>query len=126
MTKRRFAALAGLLGMSIVLAGGAVLAEEKQADEVTIRGEVLDLACYVGQEAKGTEHAGCAKKCLKQGQPMGLLASDGTVYLLFADHADATAYNQAKELAGKNVEIRGAGANKGSLKGITVHQVKPV
>jgi hypothetical protein len=55
---------------------------------------------------------------------MGLLAKDGTVYLLFAGHGDATAYAQAKELGGKNVEIQGEAASKGSLKGITIESVK--
>ena len=92
--------------------------------KVTVQGEVLDLACYTAMDGQGPAHAGCAVKCLKDGQPMGLLAKDGTVYLLFAGHGDATAYNKAKDLGGKNVEIQGEAASKGSLKGITIESVK--
>ncbi len=92
----------------------------------TFKGEILDLACYTAHGAKGAEHAACAKKCLAAGQPMGLLAADGTVYLLFASHSDATAYNKAKELAGKTVEIQGEAATQGSVKGITVVGVKAI
>ena len=58
---------------------------------LTVRGEILDMACYIAHGAKGDDHAGCAKRCVKGGQPMGLLAEDGTVYLLYAGHKDASA-----------------------------------
>ena len=61
--------------------------------EVTVQGEVLDMACYLGHGAKGDEHAACAAKSIKAGQPMGLLASDGKVYLLVASHKDGTAFD---------------------------------
>lgn len=57
---------------------------------------------------------------------MGLLASDGDVYLLFADHADATAYDQAKTFAGRKVEVKGEPASKGAFKAITLRGVKPL
>jgi hypothetical protein len=101
----------------------AAPASEKKAN---VQGEVLDMACFVAHNGQGPSHAACALKCLKDGQPMGLLAKDGTVYLLFADHGDATAYNKTKEFAGKNVEIQGELASKGSFKGITVNSVKPL
>lgn len=108
---------------------GATLAAETPAahhDEKTsaVRGEVLDLACYVGHGGQGEGHAGCATKCLKGGQPMGLLGTDGTVYVLFADHGDASAFEKTKDFAGKSVEVTGEVASKGGLKGITVHGVK--
>ncbi|MGH2669524.1 MAG: hypothetical protein ACRDH5_10520, partial [bacterium] len=67
-----------------------------EAAGVTLTGEILDLACYIAHGGKGEQHAKCALKCAEQGQPLGLLASDGKVYLLLADHADPTAYNKAK------------------------------
>jgi hypothetical protein len=99
----------------------AAAAPEKK---LTVQGEILDMACFVAHNGQGPSHIACAAKCLKDGQPMGLLAKDGTVYLLFADHSDATAYNKTKEFAGKNVEIQGELATKGAFKGITVGSVK--
>ena len=95
-----------------------------QEKKITVQGEVLDMACFVAHNGQGPSHIACAQKCLKDGQPMGLLAKDGAVYLLFADHSDATAYNKTKEFAGKNVEIQGELATKGAFKGITVGSVK--
>ncbi len=117
------------MAVSALALSGAVMAGEKAAahhDEKAsvVSGEVLDLACYVAHDGQGEGHAGCAVKCLKSGQPMGLLATDGTVYMLFADHGDASAFEKTKEFAGKKVEVSGEVATKGGIKGITVHGVK--
>jgi hypothetical protein len=102
----------------------AVLASgEQETQAVKVQGEVLDMACYIGHGAHGEDHAGCAKMCVKGGQPMGLLASDGTVYLLYAGHDDSSAYDKTKEFAGKKVEISGKAATKAGIKGIEVQSV---
>ena len=128
MSKRR--SMAMMAAMALVSTGVIMAAEKMTAHKEheekasSVQGEVLDLACYVGRGGMGEGHAGCAAKCLKSGQPMGLLATDGTVYVLFADHSDASAYDKAKDLAGKKVEVTGEVASKGAMKGITVHGVK--
>ncbi len=58
-------------------------------EKVTMTGEVVDLMCYLDHGAKGPDHAGCAKKCIKSGGPVGLLTEDGQVYLLIGSHAPA-------------------------------------
>ena len=83
-------------------------------------GEVLDLACYVNSGAKGTDHAGCAKTCVKSGQPMGLLTDDGTVVLLAADHKDGKPFEALKELAGEQATVMGTLAEKDGMKVVTV------
>lgn len=93
---------------------------------VTVQGEILDMACYVSHDGHGPDHAACAAKCLKQGQPMGLLAKDGEVYLLLGDHGDIAPYEKAKGFAGKNVEVSGEASSKGDTHAITVKSVKPL
>lgn len=123
--RRLFAAVAALaLTLTFAVAAGEHAGEKTGEKASVVKGEILDLSCYMGHGGQGEGHAGCAAKCLKGGQPMGLLGTDGGVYLLFADHADSTAYEKAKEFAGKKVEITGDVASKGALKGITVHGVK--
>ena len=101
-----------------------LLAGAAEVEETSVKGEILDLACYVAHDGQGKDHAGCAVKCVKSGQPMGLLASDGKVYVLFADHGDAAPYEAAKDLAGKKAEITGSVSNRDGMKGITVRAVK--
>ena len=116
-------AVAALAFSGAVAAEGKAMAKVEEKASV-VKGEVLDLSCYMGHGGEGEGHAGCAAKCLKGGQPMGLLGTDGAVYVLFADHGDASAYEKAKDFAGKKVEVTGEVATKGALKGITVHGVK--
>src|SRR5690348_8866602 len=69
------------------------------AKQVTVSGEVLDLSCYMSSQAKGASHQKCASDCLKAGGPMGLLTSDGKVYVLTSNHDHMDAYNTAKQHA---------------------------
>jgi len=116
-TRLLFATMAAL-----VLALSAATAGDEKAS--VVKGEVLDLSCYLGHGGMGEGHAGCAAKCIKGGAPVGLLGADGTVYVLFADHSDGSPYEKVKDLAGKQVEVTGAVASKSGMKGITVHGVK--
>ena len=83
-------------------------------------GEVVDLACYVNSGAKGADHAGCAKSCVKNGQPMGLLTGDGVLVLLAADHKDGQPYEALKDLAGEKATVMGTLAEKDGMKIVTV------
>jgi hypothetical protein len=99
-------------------------ASPKAAATRTITGEVVDTGCYLGHEARGADHVACAKKCIAKGMPMGLLAADGTLYLLTMDHADAGPYNELKDMAGETVSVTGALAVRGGMKGLDVVAVK--
>jgi hypothetical protein len=115
---------------ALVLAcSAATAADDKSAAKAedkasVVKGEVLDLSCYLGHGGMGEGHAGCAAKCVKGGAPVGLLGADGTVYVLYADHSDGSPYEQVKDLAGKKVEVTGDVASKSGMKGLTVHAVK--
>lgn len=113
-----------LLASILVFGAGALVFASEEHSEATVRGEILDMACYMAHEARGEKHAACALKCIKEGQPMGLLAEDGTLYLLYAGHKDASGYEKAKDLVGKSVVITGKHVSRGGLNGIEVSAVK--
>jgi hypothetical protein len=108
--------------VGVLAAIGAAAGEA--GEKVTVQGEILDLACWMAHEAKGAEHAKCAQSCVKGGQPMGLLAKDGQVYLLYASHDDASAFESAKQHAGKQVSITGVAGKRGGMSGLEVHAVQ--
>jgi hypothetical protein len=111
--------------IALVLAAALLSAPAAFAAETagTWKGEVLDLACFIGHGKKGPGHAACAKTCVKGGQPMGLLTTDGKVLLLAADHANEKPYKAAQDLAGKNVEIKGTMAQGSGISMVTVSEV---
>jgi hypothetical protein len=73
---------ASLVGGSLLLASSfSVLAHEgaphKESDEksTTVVGELIDSACFTSSDgdAKGKDHAECARKCMATGIPAGIL-----------------------------------------------------
>lgn len=108
-----------LLIVAIVILGTSGLVLASEAEE-SWTGEIVDLACYVPKGAKGPDHAGCAKSCVKNGQPMGLLTDDGTLVLLAADHKNGEAYEALKDMAGAKAHVSGLLAEKDGMKVVTV------
>ncbi|HVM33317.1 MAG TPA: hypothetical protein VMU88_09310 [bacterium] len=92
-------------GFLIWLSGSAVWADATGAKPktVTLRGTLVDLACYFDDGDSGDDHMGmkgCGKACLNQGSPAGLLV--GTqVYVLLFPAANFANY------VGKTLEITG-------------------
>ena len=105
--------LALALGAGFMLAGLRSGAQEKGSGATqTIKGEIVDLMCYLDHGAKGEKHKGCATKCIKSGGPVGLLTADDQVYLVIGDHAPmndvlADKAAQTVSLKGKVVERNG-------------------
>jgi hypothetical protein len=52
---------------------------------VAIVGEIVDFSCYPQLGKHGEAHRSCGQKCASNGQPVGLLAKDGTLYLLMPE-----------------------------------------
>ena len=96
-------------------------AQDKSA---TVSGEVVDMNCYMASEAKGDGHKSCALGCIKNGGPMGVLTSDGKLYLLLEDHSKKDAYAEAKKHAGEQITVTGTLAEKDGIKSISVSEVK--
>lgn len=128
----------GLIGLALV-AGLAVYAQAHGAHQheaakphdgaagemVTMTGEVLDLACYLGEGEKGKGHQKCAKECLvKKHVAAGLLTADGKVYLLVEDHKHEKAFAPVRKLAAEQIKVTGRKTDKGGLQAILVQSLE--
>lgn len=98
--------------------------EAAAGESVTLKGEVVDLACYISHEGKGEKHAKCAKSCLIGGAPAGILGADGSVVLLVEDHNAKKPYKAVLELAGQQAEVTGQKFTRGGLTGVVVAGAK--
>ena len=83
------------------------------AGTITVKGEIIDLVCYIDHNARGAKHADCAKTCIESGLPVGLKAEDGTVYLLVGEHKPLNKTLAAH--AAKTVTLTGKAASRDGL-----------
>ena len=113
-----------LISMVAGAAFVAALAMPVFAADVTVKGEVVDVACSTAKKeaGKGEAHANCAMVCAKKGQPVGILATDA-VYNVVGDYA---ANNNAKMLdfVAKNVVVTGEVTEKDGVKSINIKSIK--
>jgi hypothetical protein len=94
-----------VLLVAVACAVGLTVSPVRAAEEVTVKGEVLDMVCYLDHGASGEKHAACAKTCIESGTPVGLKGEDGKVYLLVGEHKPLN-----KELAAhaaKTITVKG-------------------
>jgi type 1 fimbria pilin len=98
----------------------ALVAPLGAADNTTVKGEVVDLACSLskGEGGKGEAHAACAMSCAKRGNQMAILATD-EVYLIEGDYS---ANNNARllDFVAKRIEAKGDVTEKDGKKVINV------
>ena len=123
------------LVLSAFVGGGFAWSHEGHHDaehgaggkEVAVKGELVDMACFMAHEGKGKKHAECGKMCVvKNGAPLGLVTPDGKVYLLVEDHSAPKArkpFAQAKEMVAETVTVKGDAYERGGVQAIVVESV---
>ena len=109
-------------------------APAKRPKGVIVRGEVLDLSCWLGRNLSGPLHQDCARKCLASGVPMGIITSDSTLWLLTQDHGRSMEpasysgspdpYIQCKDWPSYIVEVSGLGSYKNGVHVVEVSRAK--
>ncbi len=78
----------GLLALSAAFLPGAAPQAAQTGETVTVTGEVIDTWCHFSgvmgalEAVRGTAHHTCALWCAAGGIPVGVLAEDGTVYMV--------------------------------------------
>jgi len=66
----------------------SIMGKPVHGKATTVVGEIVDLSCYLQVGKHGDKHRDCGQKCVKNGQPVGLLAEDGSVYMLIDEEHD--------------------------------------
>ncbi|GAA4318013.1 hypothetical protein [Compostibacter hankyongensis] len=117
----RFSRLAG--GLTVAALALCSLNASAQS-KTTVKGEVLDMNCYMAKGAHGADHKSCAAMCLEGGAPAGLMDSKGDVYLLVQSHGNTKPYDEARKHGGEQVEVTGEVAERNGVKALVVEGVK--
>ena len=80
----------------------------------TIKGEVVDLMCYLDHGARGEKHAECARDCIKGGGPVGILTGNNELYLIIGEHKPIN--DQLAPLAAKTISVKGKIVERDGMK----------
>ncbi len=104
---------AGLIAAWSVRAADEQKTAEAAAATVTVKGEVLDMACYIDHGAHGEKHAQCAATCIESGLPVGIKGDDGKTYLLIGEHKPLN--KTLAEYAGKTITVKGKLATRDGI-----------
>lgn len=121
MNRSRWIATASLLTLAVI--GAAWAQHTAHGEEVTLKGEVVDLQCYLvhHDNAKGPDHAKCAEACIKKGLPVGFLTEDGKLYLLLGPGHDSVQKLAGK--AGQTITLKGALVEQNGMKAFQLKEV---
>ena len=122
------------LVLACFLLAGVLGAQEKMKDdkkmgmmgkETTVTGEVVDLACFLKNGAKGDGHKACAEACATAGGSLAILTDDGKLYvsILPDDHKSGPNAILVDHVAHK-VKATGVVRKHGGVQGIMITKVE--
>jgi hypothetical protein len=93
------------------------------AQEILVTGEVLDMTCYIASNLSGPDHAECARICIKSGEPAGIKAQDGKIYLLTGEPGHSVNAELA-EYAAQVVTIKGKQSIRDGFAQLQVEEIR--
>jgi hypothetical protein len=93
------------------------------AQEILVTGEVLDMTCYIASNLSGPEHAECARVCIRNGEPAGIKAQDGKVYLLTGEPGQSINAKLA-DYAAQIVTIKGRKTMRDGFAQLQVEEIR--
>src|SRR6266478_2648354 len=113
-----------VLCVAIVLSTVSMVMAEPKGPTVTVKGEAVDLWCYMEGGDHGPAHKTCATACAKAGNPIGIVDSKGDIYLTagLQDHQPARELLLSK--MSEDVTVTGTLVNKGGTKMLFVKSVQ--
>jgi hypothetical protein len=107
-------AVRSVVAAALLLAWGISVSNARAAETNTVKGEVVDLMCYLDHGAKGAKHASCAETCIKSGGPVGILTADHQLYLIIGEHKPMN--NELAPLAAKTITVKGKVVERDGMK----------
>jgi len=124
MTKHTARLSTVVAAVAVVVLAAVVSVAQPKGATVTIKGEAVDLWCYMEGGDRGPGKKECAAACAKAGNAIGIVDASGTVYLAsgLPDHQPARDILIAK--MNEPVEVSGILVKKGGAQMIFVKSVK--
>jgi len=114
-----------IAGAILLLGFGTLVAfAQPKGDTVKVKGEVVDLWCYLEGGDHGPDHRECAITCAKAGNPIGLLTEKGEIYVTMGMQDHQPGRDVLIDKMAQTVTIEGTLVKKGGVQVIYVSSVK--
>jgi len=116
--------LVTIVVFSMLISATSPLRAQPTGDRATIKGEVVDLWCYLEGGDRGAAKKACATACATAGNPIGLVDAKGNVYVTagLKDHEPGHALLLDK--MSQEVTVTGTLVKNGGVQMIYVDSVK--
>ena len=104
---------ATLVLSALLLLGVVAIFGQPKGDTVKVKGEIVDLWCYLEGGDHGAEHKSCAISCAKAGNPIGLVTEKGEVYVMMGIKDHQPGKDVLIEKMAETVTVEGTLVKKG-------------
>ena len=109
---------------ALLFVGGMFAFAQPKGDAVTLKGEVVDLWCYLEGGDHGAEHKQCAVECAKAGNPIGLVTDKGDIYVMMGIKDHQPGREVLIDKMAETVTVEGTLVKKGGVQVVYVSSVK--
>ena len=113
-----------VIAMSTMLVGTELLRAQPKGERITVKGEVVDLWCYLEGGDRGPAKKQCATACAKAGNPIGILDSAGNLYVAAGLKDHQPAQTMLLNRMSDEVTATGTVVKKGGVQMIYIDTVK--
>ncbi|MFQ5494836.1 MAG: hypothetical protein ACE5EX_05605 [Phycisphaerae bacterium] len=90
---------------------------------VTVKGEVVDLWCYMDHKGHGQKHKTCAVTCAEAGNPIGIVDASGHLYIAMGGKKHQPGRDILIERMADTVTVTGKLVKDGGLEAIYITSV---
>lgn len=120
MQRRRIIGIA----LAIGFLSGVIAFAQPKGPTVTVKGEVVDMWCYMESGEHGPSHKTCATACAKGGNPIGIVDSKGDIYIAAGLQDHQPARDLLVNKMSEQVTTTGTLVSKGGLKMLFIQSVR--
>jgi hypothetical protein len=101
-----------------------LLLAQPKGEETTVKGEVVDLWCYLEGGDHGPDHKACGVACAKAGNPIGIVDADGNIFVGMGIKDHQPGREVLIDRMADTVTVTGTLVKKGGVQVIYVKSVK--
>ncbi|HJY88228.1 MAG TPA: hypothetical protein VKE24_15450 [Candidatus Acidoferrales bacterium] len=111
-------------GLAVLTLAGIFAFGQPKGPKVTVKGEVVDLWCYLEGGDHGEKHRECATNCAKAGNPLGIVDAKGNVYVAMGLQDHQPGRDVLLDKVAQTVTVTGTLVKKGGTQLLYITSIK--